>query len=48
MTLFAARLTEVDVERRSPDRLVELLGEERAARFLAVADATRARSAAGP
>jgi trehalose synthase len=36
------RLTEVDVERRLPDGLTGLAGEERAARFVATADATRA------
>jgi trehalose synthase len=36
-----ARLTEVDVVQRPPDRLGRLLGEERAARFVATAEATR-------
>lgn len=36
-----SRLTEVAVESRAPDRLAALVGDERGARFTAMADATR-------
>jgi trehalose synthase len=37
------RLEQIVVENRSPERLAALIGDERAARFLAVAEATRER-----